>query len=85
MKILSACEKTLRTQEKSLVASVTTNHIIALQICFHALLGVVDRSDFISSVVIHVSLWKNKFLPSENYPCHHVTVLSYQSIKYLMC
>lgn len=52
--ILSACEKTTRKQDKSLVTEFLEKTV---GMCFYALFpGLVDRSDIISAFVIHMPL-----------------------------
>lgn len=83
MRILGACDKTPRKQDKSLVTSVSWKHRIVL-----GTMCLVDKSEFTSAIVSHMTLWKSIF-------CHmwlvlmivhftQVTLLNSQSTSCLM-
>ena len=75
--ILSACEKTPRKQDKSLVTSVSSKTWTLFSECvFVPLSGISDRSEFTPAVVTHMSVWNNMFLPCAACLCDCIILYS---------
>lgn len=58
-----------RKQDTGHVTSVSSKHRIGFGYVFAFLPGVADRSKFSSVAVIHIPLWRNRFLSCAACPC----------------
>lgn len=85
MRILIACEKNPKKQDKDPVTSVTLKHRIVLELCFCAPEGIVDTSEFISEhslqltipIFLYTSMKKQR---KHVFPCVALSATCYLSL-----